>query len=107
MLKNTLLLTFLFVSSNAHSLPILSVTGSGDGGTPAAGTSHGWTFTANQNLWITDLGLYDSNDDGFDITHDIGLFRESDGLLLTSGTLSSGTSTNPLARLIEVRIPEP
>lgn len=70
--------------------PILGVTG-GSGGTPGNGTTHGWRFTANQAITLTDLGLYDGDDDGMVIDHPIGLFRFDTAELLTSGTIHAGT----------------
>jgi len=74
----------------ASAAPILSLT-SGTGGNPVADSVHGWEFVVNRPITVTNLGLFDNNDDGFAIQHDIGLFRLSDSTLLTSGTISAGT----------------
>lgn len=81
---------FLGTITTVNATPILSITG-GSGGNPVGQSSHGWTFTANQDILVTELGLYDPGQDGFDIGHEIGLFRLSDGALLTEGFLSAGT----------------
>ena len=70
--------------------PILSVSG-GAGGNPGSGTTHGWRFTANQAITLTELGLYDGDDNGMVIDHPIGLFRFDTAELLTSGTIHAGT----------------
>lgn len=82
--------TFGFASSAVAADPILTITG-GTGGDPFADSSHGWEFTANVSIIVTDLGLFDDSADGMDINHPIGIFRLSDSALLTSGTISAGT----------------
>jgi hypothetical protein len=59
---------------------------------------HGWEFLVNQPITVTHLGLYDDQSDGLDIATPVGLFRLSDGELLTSGIISAGTS-DPLIDL--------
>jgi hypothetical protein len=64
------------------------------GGTAApmgATTNHGWRFTANEAITLTELGLYDDDDDGMDIDHPIGLWQFDTEDLLTSGVISAGT----------------
>jgi hypothetical protein len=60
----------------------------------AAGSTHGWSFSVNAPIEVTQLGLYDHQDDGFGIAHPVGLWRD-DGALLASVTISAGT-VNPL-----------
>jgi hypothetical protein len=62
-----------------------------EGGRALDMTLQGWSFTTTSPIIITHLGLYDDFQDGFDIAHPIGLFRQSDGVELTSGTLGAGT----------------
>lgn len=64
------------------------------GGTSApmgATTNHGWRFTANEDLILTDLGLWDDDCDGMDIDHPIGVWEFATETLLTSGVISAGT----------------
>ncbi len=68
----------------------VSLDGTGSGGIPAADSSHGWQFSANDPITVTHLGLFDLGNDGFGSDHPIGLFRLSDGALLTSGVMSAG-----------------
>ena len=58
---------------------------------PSANSNHGWEFVANSPITVSRLGLYDYNNDGFEIDREIGLFRLSDSALLTSGTIHAGT----------------
>ncbi|MHC4119106.1 MAG: hypothetical protein ACYSWO_16555 [Planctomycetota bacterium] len=66
-----------------------------DGGWSANGSNHGWEFTVDEPIVVTDLGKFDLDDDGFVIDHPMGLWRRSDWALLTTGTLTAGTG-NPL-----------
>ena len=59
-------------------------------GTPTPDSGHGWQFDVNGPIVVTHLGLFDDDDDGFSIDFPIGLFRLSDEVLLTSGTMSAG-----------------
>lgn len=68
----------------------VSLDGTGVGGTPGGDTAHGWQFMVNEAITVTHLGLYDRGADGFADNHPIGLFRLSDGMLLTSGVMSAG-----------------
>jgi len=62
------------------------------GWSPSANSNHGWEFVANSPITVTHLGLFDYNNDGFDIAREIGLFRLSDAALLASGTIQAGTA---------------
>lgn len=57
-----------------------------------ANVTVGFQFTANQNLVVNALGFYDENQDGLTTSHAVGLF-DTNGSLLTSTTVQSGTST--------------
>jgi len=59
--------------------------------TPVEDSSHGWEFQVNAAITVTRLGLWDMDGLGLFESHDLGLYRISDGALLTSGTLSAGT----------------
>lgn len=58
----------------------------------------GWEFTANQPIVVTHLGLFDDDNDGFEIDLPIALFRVVDaipnpyGVKLASGVISAGAS---------------
>jgi len=73
---------------------------------PAGGTNHGWEFRTKAPITVTHLGLYDGCDNGFDIAHPIGLWRESDSALLASGTISPGTVDPLLDHFRYIDIPD-
>jgi hypothetical protein len=83
-------------------------------GSPNAGISHGWEFTVNQTIEVTHLGMVDVgpagyppglNQDGFQIAHPLGIFRISDGALLTSGAVSPGTGDELIGYARYVPVP--
>ena len=49
----------------------------------------GWSFTANSNLTVTDLGYFDFGGDGLGEAHQVGIW-DTGGLLLGSATVQSG-----------------
>jgi hypothetical protein len=51
----------------------------------------GWSFTANSNLSLGALGLWDVGNNGFFSSHRVGLWA-TDGSLLTQATVPSGTA---------------
>lgn len=84
----------LGISQAALAGVALDVTGT-PAGTPSGGSNHGWEFVANSPITVSRLGLLDANNDGFDIDRPIGLFRLSDSVLLTTGTIHAG-AVDPL-----------
>jgi hypothetical protein len=81
----------LGVSQLTLADPAIGVSG-GTIAPPGGTTNHGWEFTANSAITVTNLGLWDDNGDGNDIAHPIGLWELSSGTLLASGTISAGAS---------------
>jgi hypothetical protein len=57
---------------------------------PAANSIHGWEFTPTVVITVSHLGLWDHQPPGLGLPHPIGLFRASDGAMLTSGTFQAG-----------------
>jgi hypothetical protein len=51
----------------------------------------GWSFTPTVDITVTDLGLFDSGQDGLVESHQVGLWNSSQ-TLLASTTVASGTS---------------
>ena len=51
----------------------------------------GWEFTAQSDLWVTELGFFDLGQDGLNISHDVGIW-DQDHNLLVSATVSAGTA---------------
>jgi hypothetical protein len=84
----------------------LEVSGPVGTDTPSGGSSHGWEFVANGPITVTQLGLFDYNNDGFQFDRPIGLFRVSDAALLTSGTIHAGTVDMLLAGFRYVDTPD-
>ena len=52
---------------------------------------YGWIFSVNTPITVTSLGVYDEGSDGLSISHDVGIYRQSDQVLLGSTTVPSGT----------------
>jgi hypothetical protein len=50
----------------------------------------GWSFTANSNIDVVDLGVFDDSQNGLTDSHQVGLWNSS-GTLLVSTTVPSGT----------------
>ena len=53
-------------------------------------TTFGWSFTANSNIDVVDLGVFDDSQNGLTDSHQVGLWDNS-GNLLVSTTVPSGT----------------
>jgi len=53
----------------------------------------GWQFQVNEQITVTQLGLFDFLNDGFAQEYPIGLWRINDNVLLTQGILSAGTES--------------
>jgi hypothetical protein len=51
--------------------------------------SLGWEFTVNSTINVTELGVFDKDGDGLTSSHPVGIFRVSDGALLTSTTITT------------------
>ena len=51
----------------------------------------GWEFTAQADLWVSELGFFDFGQDGLNISHDVGIW-DQDQQLIVSATVSDGTA---------------
>jgi hypothetical protein len=51
----------------------------------------GYEFTPNVPIVLTELGMYDEDQDGFLFDHPIGVWRKGDLALMASGILNAGT----------------
>lgn len=56
----------------------------------------GFRFTTNLPLLVTDLGIFDLNDDGLTTAHSVGLWTDS-GSLIASATVGPGTGDTLLS----------
>lgn len=52
---------------------------------------YGWIFSVNTPITVSSLGVYDENDSGLYVSHDVGIYRQSDESLLGSVTVPAGT----------------
>ncbi len=84
----------------------LEVSGPVGADTPSANSNHGWEFVANGPITVTQLGLFDYGNDGFQFDRPIGLFRVSDSALLTTGTIHAGAVDTLLAGFRYVDTPD-
>jgi hypothetical protein len=50
----------------------------------------GWVFTANSPISVTAVGVFDTDSDGLAVSHDVGIFRQSDQSLLAAATIPEG-----------------
>ncbi|MFN5970186.1 MAG: DUF4082 domain-containing protein [Microcystis sp.] len=98
MLKNlasvsTLVIPFLFFPTQAQALVALQSFTGGNVFKSYDGTNMtvGWSFTANDNLSVTSLGLWDETPaDSLSQTHQVGLWS-STGTLLGSATIQTNS----------------
>ena len=51
----------------------------------------GWSFTVEDGIWVTDLGYWDSGENGLLGRHEVGIFSSA-GALLVSTFVGAGTS---------------
>jgi hypothetical protein len=79
------------LGQTARANVALEVSGPVGPDTPSDHSNHGWEFVANGPITVTQLGLFDYNNGGFQFDRPIGLFRVSDSALLASGTIHAGT----------------
>ena len=68
----------------------LSFTG-GTSGFPNTDETLGWAFTLSSPVLVTDLGLWDQNNDGLSVSHVVTIWT-STGTQELQGTIPSGTS---------------
>jgi hypothetical protein len=55
-------------------------------------TTRGWKFTVSAEIQVQKLAFWDSDPDGLDDAHPIGIWRDEDQVLLTSATVPAGTA---------------
>lgn len=79
--------------------PAFALAGVGDYPPSSFTGTRGWEFSRagnNQNIYITQLGVFDSGGDGLSNAHEVGLWIRGsypyDGVLLASAVVPAGTS---------------
>jgi hypothetical protein len=75
----------------AGTIAISSISG-GTLYTSGSDQLYGWIFSTNAAVTVTALGVYDSHEPGLNISHDVGIYRQSDQSLLGSTTVAAGVS---------------
>ena len=106
MLKNSaaisaLVVPFLFFPTQAQAIVALQsfTGGSLFGGINGTHRTIGWSFTANDNLSVTSLGLWDETPaDPLSQTHQVGLWS-STGTLLGSATIQTNSPLRDFQRI--------
>lgn len=90
-------LAFAVPAAAADSIAVSGFTGGGTANLSGVDLPRtvGWDFTPTANITLTQLGFYDLGDDGLALSHQIGLWA-SDGTLLLSTTIASGTGATLL-----------
>ena len=92
-----ILLTFCSAQTRANTIAVSFNDYSG--AVRTVDITFGWSFTLNKPITLTDLGLWDGNNqnpfdatgDGFASSHPVSIWT-SEGTLITSATLSAGKS---------------
>lgn len=79
--------SLLSASAQTNAISFSNTTGSTLGNPPF---TLGWSFTANSNIDVVDLGVFDDSQNGLTDSHQVGVWNSS-GTLLVSTTVPSGT----------------
>jgi hypothetical protein len=89
-----LLVSALLLSFSTLASADISALNSFAGGINASSGSdqlYGWVFTVNAPITVTALGVYDFTGNGLTVSHDVGIFKQSDQSLVGSTTVPAGT----------------
>ncbi len=89
-MKKTLFVFSLLFFSSAESATVLSFTGGVDDFNPSGTFTYGWSFDVTSSVTVTQLGVFDFQDNGLAESHDVGIW-DSAGSLLASTLIGSGT----------------
>ena len=90
----TVIVTLLLMNASvvwAEIFPALELerNSSGYSGPGPVLRTHGWEFTVTEDLAVVGLGVFDLDEDGFYLSHEIGIWEA--GELLFSTTIPAGT----------------
>jgi len=86
----TLLLTNPSVV-RAEIFPAVTLERNGTGYTLASNRTYGWEFSVTEDIAVAGLGIFDLDDDGLYLSHEIGIWHS--GELVLSATVPAGTET--------------
>lgn len=53
----------------------------------------GWRFTVDDDIYVESLGLFDNDSDGFNASHQVGIWDATGATLLASTTVQAGTAS--------------
>ena len=86
------------VTTETHAAPRSALMSSGYSGggigvaSPLVGSvTVGWEFVPQTDIWVAELGFFDLGQDGLNTSHEVGIWDESEQLLV-SATLAWGTA---------------
>jgi len=82
--------------ADAATIALQSFSG-GLNATSGSDQLYGWEFDVLTPIDVIALGAFDDDNDGMDISHDVGIFRVSDQALLGSVTVNAGTGDTLLS----------
>lgn len=77
--------------ATAGTIAISAISG-GTAATAGGDQLYGWIFSTSAAVTVTALGVYDMGDPGLSISHDVGIYRQSDQSLVGSATVPAGVS---------------
>ena len=90
----TVILTLLLTNGSvvtAEIFPALELERNSSSYAVGSDRTHGWEFTVTDDLAVAGLGIFDLDDDGLYLSHEIGIWHS--GELVLSATVPSGPET--------------
>ncbi len=94
----TVIVTLLLTNGSvvtAEILPALELERNNSSYTiPGTNRTHGWEFTVTEDIAVVGLGIFDLDDDGLYLSHEIGIWES--GELLFSTTIPAGSTETVL-----------
>lgn len=91
--------SLLLFCANVNATLIVDYVGGGN--VSNFGDATGYSFTLNQDIQVTGLGLWDFGSDGFAESHNIGIFKSDDFSLVDSVNLAAGESGTFVAGTVD------
>lgn len=75
--------------ARAEITPALDLERNGTGYALASNRTYGWEFSVTEDIAVAGLGIFDLDNDGFYLSHEIGIWHS--GQLVLSATVPAGT----------------